>query len=188
MSDNVFTLGNHFLIAMPLMDDPNFAQTVTYICEHSEYGALGVVINRPTTIMLSEVLEQMDIKTTNPRANTVPILYGGPVHQERGFVIHRSFGLWRSSFETAKGITVTTSRDILQAIATQGGPDEILVTLGYAGWGAGQLEEELTNNLWLSGPADPEIIFEVPFEERWLRAASLLGVDIRSISGDMGHA
>ncbi len=141
-------LSNHFLIAMPGMDDPNFQRTVTYICEHNENGALGLVINRPMeNIQLGDVLSQMDILVQNIHVGSTPILYGGPVHQERGFVIHRPFGNWRSSFDTTDGIVVTTSKDILQAIAEERGPSEILVTLGYAGWNPGQLEKELAENL-----------------------------------------
>jgi putative transcriptional regulator len=173
---------------MPAMDDPNFIQTVTYICEHNNTGALGIVINRPTTIRLTEILEQMDIHIDNQTVNDLPIFYGGPVHQERGFVIHRPFGEWRSSFATAEDIAVTTSRDILQAIAASEGPQKALIALGFAGWEEGQLEEELTKNIWLSCPADSKILFDTPYEIRWQAAASLLGVNISVISGDVGHA
>lgn len=188
MKNDQMNLTNHFLIAMPNMDDPNFQQTVTYICEHNENGALGIVINRPLEIELSEVLGQMQIDVHSEAAGHIPVLYGGPIHQERGFVLHRPFGQWKSSFETADGIVVTTSRDILQDIAQNGCPKEILVTLGYAGWGSGQLEEELSNNLWLVAPADPHVIFDVPWNQRWTQAGRLLGIDIHTITGYAGHA
>lgn len=181
-------LSNNFLIAMPTMDDPNFFQTVTYICEHNESGALGIVINRPTTINLAEILEQMKIDVTNPNIDQLPVLYGGPVHQERGFVIHRPFGTWRASFLTADDIMVTTSRDILEAIAKTHGPDNMLIALGFAGWEAGQLEAELMKNIWLTCPAHADILFETPFAQRWHAAVSSLGIDIHSLTGDIGHA
>ncbi len=188
MADESTNFSNHLLIAMPNMDDPNFYQTVTYICEHNEYGALGIVINRPTTINLSEVFDQMEITSSHDQINLLPVLYGGPVHQERGFVIHRPFGKWRSSFETSDEISVTTSRDILEAIAEGRGPTDLIITLGYAGWGAGQLEEELQKNIWLCTPAQANILFDTPYENRWNAAAKLIGFDMNALSGDTGHA
>lgn len=188
MSNSSLNLTNHFLIAMPTMDDPNFFQAVIYICEHSESGALGIVINRPTTIKISEIFEQMKIKILNSTVNELPVLYGGPLHQERGFVIHRPFGEWRSSFTTSEEIVVTTSRDILEAIASAQGPQKMLIALGFAGWEAGQIEAELLKNIWLTCPADPSILFDTPFNERWQAAALLLGVNLQSLTGDVGHA
>ena len=181
-------LTNHFLIATPTMDDPNFAQTVTYICEHNETGALGIVINRPTSIHLSEILKQLKIDVIEKKVDENPVLYGGPIHQERGFVIHHPFGEWRASFSTADDIVVTTSRDILDAIALNKGPGKMLIALGFAGWEAGQLEEELTKNIWLTCPANAEILFETPFAERWQKAAQIIGVNLSTFSGDIGHA
>lgn len=188
MVNTQLNLSNHFLIALPMMDDPNFFQTVTYICEHNDSGALGIVINRPTSIKLSEVLQQMDIIITNPNLTESPILYGGPIHQERGFVIHRPFGVWRSSFATAEDIVVTTSKDILEAIAIEDGPQKLMIALGFAGWEPGQLEEELGKNIWLSCPATSNILFDVPFEQRWRAAGALLGINLNEISRDVGHA
>jgi putative transcriptional regulator len=181
-------LAHHFLIATPTMDDPNFQQSVTYICEHNESGVLGIIINRPTTLQLADILTQMEIPVYNHDINDLLVLSGGPTHQEKGFVLHQPFGRWRSSFEAADGIVVTTSKDILSAIANEQCPSNILITLGYAGWNPGQLEKELLNSYWLVCPADPKILFETPCEERWTRAASLLGIDIFSMVGYIGHA
>ena len=152
---------NHFLIAMPSLMDPNFHQTVTYICAHNEEGAMGLVINRPMELHLSDVLEQLDIEATAAAVAHMPVFEGGPVQRERGFVIHRPAGVW-------------------DAVA--------LVARGYAGWGAGQLERELAENAWLSGPADVRILFELPSEQRWAAAAASLGVDLTLLSTEAGHA
>ena len=182
------SLGNHFLIAMPQLADPNFFHSVTYICEHTEEGALGLVINRPLDLTLNEVFEQMDIPTDNCQSLDEPIYTGGPVQQERGFILHSPAGSWESSAPITDTISITTSRDILEAIARNEGPEQTLIALGYAGWGAGQLEQELADNAWLSGPADPDIIFSTPVEGRWKAAAKRLGVDLDLLSSDAGHA
>ena len=181
-------LGNHFLIAMPQLADPNFFHTVTYICEHNAEGALGIVINRPLGIQLGEVLNHMEIEPAGPESRETPIYSGGPVQQDRGFVIHRPVGQWSASLQVTDSIAVTSSRDILVAMAAGEGPEHALVALGYAGWGAGQLEQEMLDNAWLSGPADERIIFELPSEQRWEAAAALLGVDIHTLTGQPGHA
>ncbi len=181
-------LTNHFLIAMPQLADPNFFHTVTYICEHNADGALGIVINRQLELTLGEVLEHMQIQTTDLEIGDRPVYLGGPVQPERGFVLHTPNGSWDSTMAITDRIGITTSRDILAAIAEGGGPDSALVALGYAGWGAGQLEQELADNAWLSGPADEQILFQHPAEERWAAAAALLGVDLNLLSGDPGHA
>jgi putative transcriptional regulator len=186
--EGIANLTGHLLIAMPTMLDPNFERTVTYICEHSEQGALGLVINQPLDIDIGEVLDQLSLPATDPGVANTPILRGGPVELQRGFVIHESPHGWDSTVAVADNIFVTTSQDILGAIAAGKGPERALLALGYAGWGAGQLENELSANAWLSVPADPEIIFEAPFEDRWRRAAALLGVDIATLSGEAGHA
>lgn len=188
MSESNFDLTNHFLIAMPNVDEPDFKHTVTYICEHNESGALGLVINRPLEINVSDVLDQMDIPTQDDKLKTLPVMFGGPNNPERGFVIHRPYGDWRYSYETDQGIAVTASKDILQAIAQHRGPLDIMITLGYVRWAAGQLEQELARNLWLTSPAEPSIIFETPYQERWHKAASLMGIDIFSLIGYAGHA
>lgn len=181
-------LTNNFLIAMPSLADPNFFQTVTYICAHNEDGAMGIVINRPLELDLGEVLAQMNLVPSNDEIEKIPIYQGGPVQTDRGFVLHRPEAAWQSSINVSSDIGVTTSRDILQAIAEGKGPNSALIALGYAGWAAGQLEDEIKENAWLSGPADADIIFNIPCERRWERAAALLGVDLEKLSPQIGHA
>ena len=182
------SLSNHFLIAMPGLDDPNFYHTTTYICEHDENGALGVVINRPLDMQLGEILQHMNIETSNKEISSRQVYRGGPVQNDRGFVLHEPSGDWEATLKVTDSIGITSSRDILQAIAAGKGPENAIVTLGYAGWGAGQLESELAANTWLSGPASSKIVFEIPSDERWQAAATLLGVDLNLLSGDAGHA
>lgn len=186
--DEATYLTGQLLIAMPAMTDPNFRQTVTYICEHSEHGALGLVINRPLDIMLGTILEQLSMTTTDSQLASTPIMCGGPVQTERGFVIHESDDDWETSANVADSIRVTTSQDILTAMAAGSGPTRAMVALGYAGWAAGQLEFEITENAWLSVPATATILFETPFDDRWNEAARLLGVDLAAIGPDAGHA
>jgi putative transcriptional regulator len=187
MSERTF-LTNHFLIAMPALDDPFFYHAVAYICEHNENGAIGILVNRPMSVNLSDVFKQLEIEVKNPNIKDVPILFGGPIHQERGFVIHRPAGHWRSTFQVDGDIGITTSRDVLQAIADGDGPNDVVISLGCAGWTAGQLEEEMGNNVWLSSPASASILFDTPFESRWSSAAALIGVDITILSDQAGHA
>jgi putative transcriptional regulator len=181
-------LTNHFLIAMPGLADPNFYHTVTYLCAHNDEGAMGIIINRPMELQLGEILGQMDITASHPGSREAPVYDGGPVQRERGFVIHRPQGSWDSMLPVGTDIGVTTSRDVLVAMAKGEGPERSLVALGYAGWGAGQLEREIAENAWLSGPADPDILFELPSEQRWEASAALLGVDLNLLSSDAGHA
>lgn len=181
-------LTNHFLIAMPQLDDPAFSHSVTYICEHTAEGALGIVINRPLGMELGEILEHMDIPIDSDEARHLPVYAGGPVHTERGFVLHEPVGDWDSSLHVTDNIAVTTSRDVLQALAAGQGPERALIALGYAGWEAGQLEREMLENSWLSGPANRHILFELADPERWKAAAALLGVDLDKMSGVAGHA
>jgi putative transcriptional regulator len=181
-------LTNQFLIAMPALADPNFARTVTYLCAHTDEGAMGIVINRPLDLDLADVLDHMEIKNANPEVNGVPVLQGGPVQRERGFVLHAPVGKWDSVLKVSDEIGVATSRDILTAVAEGHGPERTLVALGYAGWDAGQLEREVSENAWLSGPSDTDIIFDAPYEQRWDRAARLLGVDPERLSGEAGHS
>jgi putative transcriptional regulator len=181
-------LTNHFLIAMPGLQDTNFFHTVTYICEHNQEGAMGIVLNRPTDLHLKDILEQLNIDQASQAAAGQQIYVGGPVQTERGFVLHTSDRKWDSTLEITPEISITTSRDILQSIADGNGPRNSLIALGYAGWGAGQLEDELGANAWLSGPAESGIIFDLPPEQRWEAAAELLGVDLNLISGETGHA
>ena len=181
-------LANHFLIAMPGLADPNFSHTVTYLCEHDEQGAMGLVINRPTEMRLGDVLAHIGIEARDEAVRAQPVFLGGPVQTERGFVLHEPLGEWEATLKVTDRIGVTASQDVLAAIARGQGPERYLIALGYAGWGAGQLEEEMLANAWLSGPADPEILFETPVEERWEAAARRLGVDPGMLSGDAGHA
>lgn len=181
-------LTGQLLIAMPSMMDPNFHRTVTYICEHNEHGALGLVINRPLDFDLGEVFDQLSLTKADVELANAPILRGGPVELERGFVIHDSADEWESTTSIGDSIQVTTSQDILSAMATGNGPKRAIVILGYAGWGAGQLENEITENAWLSAPGSPQIVFDTPYEQRWQEAAALLGVDLATISTDAGHA
>lgn len=181
-------LTHQFLIAMPALADPNFHRTVTYICHHDNEGAMGIVINRPLELNLGEVLGHMNIDCTDPGVETLPVLQGGPVQTERGFVIHTPTGSWESVLCVGDDIGVATSRDILAAIAQGEGPPRAIVALGYAGWGAGQLEREVTENAWLSAPAASDIIFDRPYGDRWTCAAELLGVDLDRMSGEAGHS
>ena len=179
---------NQFLIAMPALADPNFHQSVTFICEHNEDGALGIVINQPTDIRLGELLDHLDIQTDDTSVADNPVYNGGPVEMERGFVLHQPVGEWEGSLEIADGLALTTSSDILRAIAEGHGPRRYLVALGYAGWDAGQLEQEMADNAWLTSPANPDIIFDTPVQNRWRAAAEQLGVDLDLLSGGAGHA
>jgi putative transcriptional regulator len=185
-------LTNQLLVAMPSLADPNFAQTVTLICEHTDKGALGIVINRPLTMALGEVFEQLSLSTTDSGLRDRPVLRGGPVQQDRGFVLHppAPSGLepWDSTLKVSATLHVTTSRDILGAMARGEGPLQAVVALGYAGWDAGQLEEEIRSNAWLNVRVDDSIIFDTPFEQRWHAAARLLGIDFGRLSNQAGHA
>ncbi|MBB1074768.1 YqgE/AlgH family protein [Rhodoferax sp. 4810] len=183
------SLTNQFLIAMPRLEDPNFSRTVTYICEHNDQGAMGIIINRPMEIRLSDVFEQLDIVATSPELNNSAVYLGGPVQTDRGFVLHPTSALsFDSTLHVTPELCVTTSRDVLEAIASGRGPQQCLVALGYAGWASGQLEAELTTDAWLTGPANAETLFDLPAEQRWQAAAQLLGVDLNLVVGQVGHA
>lgn len=182
------SLANQLLIAMPGMADPNFSTTVTLICEHSSDGALGIVINRPLDLDLGGLFKQLDAENSNSAASRDPVLLGGPVSPERGFVLHSPTEMFENSLAVSDDILLTLSRDVLDAIAADNGPEKTLVALGYAGWGAGQLEEEMLANSWLNVPATAEIVFDTPFSERWRSAAQSIGIDISQISPDAGHA
>lgn len=182
------SLQDHFLIAMPAMADPNFRETVTYLCKHDADGAFGVIVNRPGDLSVAEMLGQLSIPLTDRSRVDQPVLVGGPVEPERGFVLHRSDKTYEGTLVAGGDIKVTVSLDILAAIGRGEGPEPALVALGYAGWGRGQLEAEIQHNSWLMVPADPAIIFETPFEQRWAAALGLPGVDIRSITNYAGHA
>lgn len=182
------SFNNQLLIAMPGMLDPNFSSTVTLICEHNAEGALGIVINRPMDLNLGGLFAQLEVGQADPAASRRPVLDGGPVARERGFVLHNSNTRFESSVAVSDGIQLTLSRDVLEAIASGNGPAKSLVALGYAGWQPGQLEAEMLANTWLSVPATPEIVFDVPYSERWMSAARILGVDISRLTPHAGHA
>jgi putative transcriptional regulator len=186
MGDGTFT--NHLLIAMPTLNDPNFAQAVTLVCEHTDKGALGIVLNKPLPMKLSDVLTQMQLEPSSHEIAAQPVLRGGPVHTDRGFVLHRPGGDWDHTHKVSESIQVTTSRDVLAAMARGEGPSDAFIALGYAGWDAGQLEREMRENTWLSMPVDARVVFELPFEERWLAAWRFLGIDVDRLSPDSGHA
>lgn len=182
------SLENHFLIATPSMRDPFFAKSVTYICEHNDEGAMGLIINQPLGIKLDELLDQVEIDCDDSNLCARSVYAGGPVQTDRGFVLHSPQPGWSSSLQLADGLMVTTSKDILAALGAGNAPNEYIVTLGYAGWEAGQLEQELLDNAWLTVPADPEILFATPVEKRWEVAMSRLGFDLAQFSPDVGHA
>lgn len=186
--DTTSSLTNHFLIATPALADPNFRRTVTYICEHTENGAMGLVINRPLDLTLGEVLGHLDVPTPNPQIAGRTVFLGGPVETGRGFVLHSLDQVWEGMQQISPALAVTTTKDVLEAIADGQGPRQSLVALGYAGWGAGQLEAELAENAWLCGPADEKIIFETPCGQRWEAAAALMGVTIAQFPDQVGHA
>lgn len=181
-------LPGHFLIAMPSMLDPNFERTVTFICEHTAEGAVGLVINRPMDMDISDVLRELAMDVRDQSLASQPVLQGGPVEQHKGFVLHESNEKWHGTLWARDSIQVTASRQILSALADGSGPDRAALALGYAGWGPGQLEEELLENAWLVVPAQAGIIFETPATERWKEAAGLLGIDVASLAPTGGHA
>jgi len=181
-------LTNQLLIAMPYMGDPNFSQSVVLVCDHSSQSALGLILNKPLPMRMGEIFEQLEIDLGKGPLWDRQVLRGGPMQTDRGFVVHRAFGKWDSTLKVSDTLHVTTSRDILAAMARGEGPDEAMVALGYAGWDSGQLEEEIRANAWLSAPVDPGLIFELPFESRWQAAGRLLGVELSRVSPIGGNA
>ena len=192
MTETNHFLTNYFLVAMPILTDPYFNRSVVYICEHNEKGAVGIVINHPLQsfrVNLSKILQAIlgsAVKAIVP--TDFPIFCGGPIHPEHGFVIHVPGGEWQSSLKMNSEICVTTSKDILQAIAKQQGPNKFIFSLGYASWVAGQIEQEIINNFWLAVPATPAILFDVPFSKRWLEAINSIGIYINKLVYSGGHA
>ena len=181
-------LRNHFLLAMPSLSEGIFSRSITYICEHGESGAMGIVINQPLELTVAEIFDHLQI-TSQAGFEDEPVMAGGPVQIDHGFVLHRrSAKEWEASIKVTDEITLTTSRDVLRAIANGEGPEEHLIALGYAGWSAGQLEQELAENSWLTLPADSDIIFGTPYHGRLAAAAAQLGIDINLISAQAGHA
>lgn len=173
---------------MPALADPFFSKTLTYICEHSDQGALGLVVNRPIDLTLKDLLDQLDISSDDQAIKALPIMFGGPIQLDRGFVLHQPVGDWQSTMVVHDKVGLTTSLDILRAIASGESPKELLVALGYSGWAPGQIEHELSQNTWLTVPASPNIIFELPAEDRLTAAMRLLGVDLSSLSDEVGHS
>ena len=190
-------LTHHFLIAMPGLQDASFARSVVYLCEHSSRGALGLVINKPTDINLRNLFEKVDLPLGRDELARTPVLQGGPVQTERGFVLHEPVfanppdntePVYASTMTIPGGLELTTSRDVLEALATGAGPRKVLVSLGYSAWGEGQLESELAENSWLTVDADPAVIFDTPVQQRYSKALMLLGLEAWKLSPDAGHA
>jgi putative transcriptional regulator len=192
MATSRIDLTNQFLIAMPGMADNTFAGTVVYLCEHSEKGALGLVINKPIDIKLKNLFEKVELSLDRKDLAEQPVYFGGPVQTERGFVLHERSGgeesPYNSTLTIPGGLEMTTSKDVLEAMSNGAGPRRVLVTLGYSGWDAGQLEEEIGRNGWLNVSATPELIFDTPVEQRYDKALGLLGIDPRMLSQEAGHA
>lgn len=180
------SLKNHFLIAMPSLGDSRFAKTVTYICEHNDGGAMGLVINQPASISHRELFSQLGL--SGDVENDSPLLLGGPVKKDRGFVLHSAEQTWNSTLKVSNEVSITGSKDILADIANGEGPRNALIALGYAGWDANQLEQEIAENSWLTVPADKHIIFDTPIEKRWHSSAKKLGIDLHLLSTQAGHA
>ena len=188
MQDGYLT--NHFLVSMPQLKDDNFNRTVTLVCQHDSNGALGVIINRFSGHTFADIFMQLDIKVSDPENAVLPIFDGGPVHQEYGLVIHsnESEKHWESTLKIGVDLSLTSSRDILEDIARNNGPKRALMTLGYAGWGPGQLENEIKANSWLCTPVEPDIVFATDIECKWTQAAELIGVDYSKLTTQVGHA
>lgn len=181
-------LTHHFLIAMPRLADSPFERAVVYLAEHNDDGALGLIVNRPLELSVKELFERVDIPFEPAALGEAPVYLGGPVQTDRGFVLHRPQGEWQSSLQVNDDIALTSSKDVLHALASNEGPAEVLIALGYSGWSAGQLEAELAQNAWLTVAADPRILFEVPTSERFSAAMRLLGIDPANLSDTAGHA
>ncbi len=185
--DNV-NLTDNFLIAMPTLEDPYFSNALVYVCEHNENGALGIIVNRPIDLNLAGLFEKVDITLERSELADMPVYFGGPVQLDRGFVLHRPVGVWQSTMKINEELGLTSSRDILASVAKDGLPGDFLVSLGYSGWDAGQLEDELAQNSWLTVPAKPGILFELPPEERLPAAMQKLGISFSQLSDVAGHA
>ncbi len=189
---NALDLANHFLIAMPSMPDPVFSGTVVYLCEHNAQGALGIVINKPTDMCIDDLLDRVELDGEKaPEYLAVaeqPVMFGGQVQEDRGFVLHTPVAEYSSTLKVTDQIAFTTSRDVLEAIATGHGPSQFLISVGYSGWSPGQLEDEIGRNAWLTVQADPAVLFEVPFDARYAAAIKLLGIDPMMLASEAGHA
>jgi putative transcriptional regulator len=188
LQGDALSLKNQFLVAMPGLEDENFSHTVSLLCEHNDKGAIGLVINRPTDLTLNAMLDQMGVTHEATDSAEHVVFWGGPVQPERGFVVHRGPGGWESCMPIGQDLFITTSRDVLAAIGEGRGPKHFLVTLGYAGWSAGQLENEMLQNAWLNTPVDSSVLFSTPAPSRWQSATRLLGLDVSQLSSGAGHA
>ncbi len=187
----IVNLTHHFLIAMPNMADPHFSRSLTYICEHTDQGALGVVVNKPINLTLAQLFQQVEIPFDDPTSSAQarqPVYFGGPVQTDHGFVLHQPAGTWNASLAINSDIALTASKDVLEAMARGAGPERAMVTLGYAGWGAGQLEDEIQRNGWLTVRADPNVIFDSPPADRMTAAMGMLGLNFANFSDSAGHA
>ncbi|MGI9212248.1 MAG: YqgE/AlgH family protein [Methylococcaceae bacterium] len=188
MIEQIENLTNQFLVAMPGLNDPVFSKTVTYLCQHTNDGALGIMVNRPSEMTLTDILSQMNIEVGDRLAHSIPVYLGGPVHPERGFVLHEPTGQWDSTLVISPEVSLTTSRDILEALSVGDGPQRVLIALGYVGWSQGQLEAEIAENAWLNTPASTTVLFEQPSSQRWKAAAGLLGININLLTTQAGHS
>ncbi len=186
--DKAMSYRGYLLVAMPALQGGEFERSVIYVCEHQPEGAVGLIINQPLQYPLSFMFDQLQIKSDDAKQKNQPLLFGGPVQPERGFVIHRPFGQWRSSLLLGDDVTITTSNDIIRAIAENNGPDDVLVALGFVAWGEGQLDQEIERNQWLVCPYQAKLLYDVPFDERWEKAPQALGVNVNQLIGKAGHA
>jgi putative transcriptional regulator len=181
-------LTNNLLVAMPGLEDENFQRSVSIICRHDDLGAMGVMINQKLDVTLGKILEQLSITPVDETINNIPVYYGGPLYSERGFVVHDAHGDWELGIKVESGLYVTSSRDIIEAIARGEGPEHFIIALGCSGWEEGQLEREMLENSWLTVPCDKKIIFETGISERWTASGKLLGIDMATMSNIAGHA
>jgi putative transcriptional regulator len=191
MAPSTLNLANHFLIAMPSMQDPIFGGAVVYVCEHNDKGVLGVVINKPTDMTMDVLFERIDLTVADSvqaQMASEPIMFGGPVQDDRGFVLHTPGARYSSSLAVTDEVSFTTSIDVLESVAAGDGPQRLLVSIGYAGWSPGQLEEEISRNGWLTVGADANVMFDLPIEQRYTAAIKLLGIDPMMLASEAGHA
>lgn len=184
---SLMSLANQLLIAVPSLTESEFNHSVIYVCEHHTAGTVGLMINRPMPYSLNLVFDQLHLESKSDEKKRPPLLFGGPLQKERGFVIHRPFGEWRSSLSLNDDVTITTSNDIIRAIAEDSGPKDLLVVLGFVSWDQHQLEQEVINNSWLVCPFTPEILYDVPFKDRWNEAGLAMGVNMKRLTSNVGH-
>ena len=185
---NQMSLANQFLVAMPSLNDSLFSHSVIYLCEHHTQGTIGLIINRPLRYNLNIIFDQINVSAVNEQLGEQPLLFGGPIQAERGFVIHKNRAQWQSSLYLQHDVVITTSNDIIRAIAQNTGPSSVLILLGYVAWGVDQLDEEIMSNSWLVCPFSQELLYDVPYESRWAYAGTMLGVDMNQLTGEAGHA